>query len=91
MATLEERFQRGLEMRARLAGGDRRSLEDSVPRAYELAPNMYRITTECLYGSIWSRPGLALRYRVIATLSAMAVLRVDTQVRALVRTALIWT
>ena len=88
MATLQERFEKGLEMRARLAGGEGRVFRGSVPTAYELAPDMYRITTECLYGLIWSRPGLDVRYRVMATLTVMAVQRVEPQVRAYVRNAL---
>ena len=73
MTTLDERFQRGLEMRTRLAGGQGRIFRGSVPSAYELAPDMYRITTESLYGSIWNRPGLDLTYRAMATLTASAV------------------
>jgi 4-carboxymuconolactone decarboxylase len=88
MATLDERFQKGLEMRERLAGGEGRIFEGSVPRAYELAPDMYRITTESLYGSIWSRPGLDIKHRVIATLTASAVQLVIPQVRNHVRNAL---
>ena len=73
MTTLDERFQKGLEVRARLAGGQGRSFRGSLPVAYELAPDMYRISTESLYGSIWSRPGLDLKYRVMATLTAAAI------------------
>ena len=88
MATLEERFQKGLEIRARLAGGQGRSLRGSVPIAYELAPDMYRISTESLYGSIWSRPGLDLKYRVMATLTAAAIQFATPQVQVQVRNAL---
>lgn len=88
MATLDERFQKGLEVRARLAGGEGRSLRGSVPIAYELAPDLYRISTESLYGSIWSRPGLDLKYRVMATLTAAAIQLSAPQVRAQVRNAL---
>lgn len=88
MATLDERFQRGLEMRARLAGGEGRRFMGSVPMAYDLAPDMYRITTESLYGSIWSRPGLDIKYRVMATLTAAAIQLAAAQVRAQVRNAL---
>jgi len=88
MASLEERFQKGLEMRARLAGGEGRLFKGSVPVAYELAPDMYRITTECLYGSIWSRPGLDIRYRAMATLTASALQLATTQVRTHIRNAL---
>jgi 4-carboxymuconolactone decarboxylase len=88
MATLEERFQKGLEVRARLAGGQARSLRGSVPIAYELAPDMYRISTESLYGSIWSRPGLDLKYRVMATLTAAAIQLATSQVQVQIRNAL---
>src|SRR2546426_6025910 len=88
MATLEERFQKGLEMRALLAGGEGRIFKGPLPIAYELAPDIYRITTESLYGSIWNRPGLDLKYRVIATLTVAAIQLTAPQVRAQVRNAL---
>ena len=88
MATLDERFQQGLEMRERLAGGEGRIFKGPLPIAYELAPDMYRITTESLYGSIWSRPGLELKYRVMATLTVAAIQLTAPQVRAQVRNAL---
>jgi 4-carboxymuconolactone decarboxylase len=88
MATLEERFQKGLEMRERLAGGQGRIFRGAVPIAYELAPDMYRISTESLYGSIWSRPGLDLKYRAMATLTVAAIQITTPQVRAQVRNAL---
>jgi 4-carboxymuconolactone decarboxylase len=49
---------------------------------------MYRITTESLYGSIWNRPGLAFKYRVMATLTVAAIQLTAPQVRAQVRNAL---
>ncbi|PYN40703.1 MAG: hypothetical protein DMD95_21090 [Candidatus Rokuibacteriota bacterium] len=87
MATLDERFQKGLEMRGRLAGGQGRIYKGAVPAAYDLAPDMYRISTESLYGSIWSRPGLELRYRAMATLTVAAI-QLTTQVRSHIRNAL---
>ena len=88
MASLEERFQKGLEIRARLAGGEGRLFKGSVPVAYELAPDMYRITTECLYGAIWSRPGLDIRYRAMATVTVSAIQLATPQVRTHIRNAL---
>jgi len=88
MASLEERFQKGLEMRARLAGGQGRLYRGSVPSAYELAPDMYRISTESLYGSIWSRPGLDIKHRALATLTVVASQLAMPQVRSQVRNAL---
>ena len=81
MTTSAERFQKGLEMRAFLGRGREEIFKGSYPTAYDLAPDMYRITTECIYGSIWTRPGLEMRYRVIATLTAVVVQRVETQAR----------
>ena len=78
MTTLEDRFQRGLEIRAQFAGGEGRTFPGSVPVAYELAPDMYRIATECLYGSIWSRPGLDIKLRFVASLTAAAMRRAET-------------
>ncbi len=88
MATLDDRFEKGLEMRQRLGGGQGRVFRGSVPAAYKLAPDMYRLTTECLYGSIWSRPGLDVRYRGMATLTASVVQLAGPQVRAYIRNAL---
>jgi 4-carboxymuconolactone decarboxylase len=88
MASLEERFHKGLEIRARLAGGEGRLFKGSVPVAYELAPDMYRITTECLYGAIWSRPGLDIRYRAMATVTVSAIQLATPQVRTHIRNAL---
>ena len=88
MTSSDERFQKGLEMRQQLAGGQGRVFRGSAPVAYELVPDMYRITTECLYGSIWSRPGLDVKYRAMSTLTAMAVLRAEQQVRSYIRNSL---
>lgn len=88
MASLEERFQKGLEMRQHLAGGEGRVFRGSVPAAYELAPDMFRITTESLYGSLWSRPGLDVRYRAMITLTVAAIQLATTQVRVHIRNAL---
>ena len=88
MSSLEERYQKGLEMRQKLAGGEGRIFRGSVPVAYEVAPDMYRITTESLYGSIWSRPGLDVKYRAMATLTVSAIQLAATQVRSHIRNAL---
>ncbi len=87
MTTSEERFQKGLEMRARL-GGEGQLFKGAVPTAYELSPDMYRIFTEFLYGSVWSRPGLDIRYRVIATMTAAAAQMAQPQVRTQLNNAL---
>jgi len=50
MTTLDERAQRGAEIRARFGGGTPSS--GSVPGSREMAPDLHRIADEALFGSI---------------------------------------
>lgn len=88
MATLEERFQKGLDVRERLAGGEGRLYKGARPAVYELTPDMFRISTECLYGSIWGRPGLDMKYRAMAVFTVAAIQRAPLEIRAHLRNAL---
>ena len=72
MSTLNERHERGLEMRTKMAGGDRRHF--ALQGVDQLAPDLRRIIDECLFGSIWTRPGLTLQQRSICTISALTAL-----------------
>ena len=88
MTTLDERFQQGLEVRARLAGGQGRSLRGSVPIAYELAPISTGSARRVCTGPSGAVQGLELKYRVMAALAAAAIQLSAPQVRAQVRNAL---
>lgn len=72
MSTLNERFEKGQAMRAAMAGGDRRHF--TLPGTDQLAPDLKRIIDECLFGSIWTRPGLTPQQRSICTMSALMAL-----------------
>ena len=72
MATLDERFEQGQEMRAKMADGDPSHF--TLPGTDQLAPDLKRIIDEALFGSIWTRPGLELKYRCICTVSALMAL-----------------
>ena len=72
MATLDERFEQGLAMRAKMAAGDPGHF--TLPGTDQLAPDLKRIIDEALFGSIWTRPGLELKYRCICTVSALMAL-----------------
>lgn len=72
MATLDERFEQGQEMRAKMAAGDPSHF--TLPGTDQLAPDLKRIIDEALFGSIWTRPGLELKYRCICTVSALMAL-----------------
>ena len=79
MATLEERFQQGMGIRAKFGGGT--PVESTVPDSRALAPDLHRIAGEALFGSVWTRPALTLEYREMITLSVLTVLERDTQLK----------
>ena len=72
MTTLDERYERGQEMRALMAKGDPSHF--TLPGIDQLAPDLKRIIDEALLGSIWSRPGLDVTHRAICTTSALMAL-----------------
>lgn len=86
MATLEERFQQGMGIRAKLGGGT--PVESTVPDSRELAPDLHRIAGEALFGSVWTRPALGLEHREMITLSVLTVLERDTQLKRHISNAL---
>jgi 4-carboxymuconolactone decarboxylase len=69
VTTLDERFQKGQEMRGTMSGGDLSHF--TVPGIDQLAPDLKRIVDEALFGSIWTRPGLDIKYRCVCTISAL--------------------
>ena len=69
MSTLNERFRRGQEVRESMAAGDPSHF--TLPGTDQLAPDLKRIIDEALFGSIWTRPGLDLKYRCICTVAAL--------------------
>ncbi len=86
MTTLEERFQKGAEIRARFGGG--RPGPGSVPGVWELAPDLNRIAGEALFGSIWPRTALKIQHKEMSTVSVLAVLERENQLRQHIGNAL---
>ena len=72
MTTLNDRYEAGQNMRGVMSGGDRTHY--ALPGVDQLAPDLKRIIDEALFGLIWTRPGLDLRHRCIATVSALMAL-----------------
>jgi 4-carboxymuconolactone decarboxylase len=72
MATLEERYRKGQAMRDSMSGGDRGHF--TLPGTDQLAPDLKRIIDESLFGSIWTRPGLDIKYRCICTVTSLMAL-----------------
>ena len=56
--------------------------------AAKLAPDFYRYVAESAFGMLWSRPGLAIRDRSLATVAQLAALGKTEELRAHLRGAL---
>ena len=72
MDTLDDRFNRGQEMRRRMAGGN--PSHYALPGIDQLAPDLKRIVDEALWGSVWTRGGLDMERRCMCTVAALTAL-----------------
>jgi 4-carboxymuconolactone decarboxylase len=70
----ETLYKRGLETRSKLFGDRPPPPPDSATEPHKA---MDRYVLEYLWGSVWSRPGLSLRDRVLVVLAAMATSNVE--------------
>ncbi|WP_103717406.1 carboxymuconolactone decarboxylase family protein [Bosea psychrotolerans] len=66
-----ERFERGLRALSEIDG---HAGENVVDQLADIAPDFARYVIEFPFGDIYSRPGLDLRSREIATIAALAAL-----------------
>jgi 4-carboxymuconolactone decarboxylase len=67
------RFDRGAAVLDRLFGFH--------PTPEQTTDDFARLTIEHLFGDVWSRPGLALRDRSLATVAALTVLGREAELR----------
>jgi 4-carboxymuconolactone decarboxylase len=67
----ETRYRRGLETVRKIDAENAGRLEEALK---EIAPDLYRYIIEFAFGDVISRPGLDLRTREIATVSALTAL-----------------
>ena len=58
------------------------------PRATASIPGLRNYTGEAIFGAVWSRPGLDIRYRMLATLSVLTSLQRLSQFQTYVHSAL---
>lgn len=85
-ATAEERLQQAVNIRRKIYG---EGGPKPVIRHGEVADMEYaRLNIGYFFGTIWSRPALDLKSRVICTLSAQTVLRLEHQIPNHVKAAL---
>jgi 4-carboxymuconolactone decarboxylase len=74
-------LQRGRAIQAQLWPQTASGATGQFPAA-RLAPDFYRYVAESAFGMIWSRPGLAVRDRSLATVAQLAALGRTGELRA---------
>ncbi len=82
----EELRRKGNEIRERLQHGTYPVRER--PRAVAGIPGLRNYTAEAIFGAVWARPGLDIRYRMLATLSVLSSLQRLSQFQTYVHSAL---
>ena len=87
MTDEDDLLAKGREVQARLWPQVASGATGTFPAA-KLAPDFYRYVAETAFGMIWSRPGLALRDRSLATVAQLAALGRADELRAHLRGAL---
>ncbi len=86
MSSREELRRKGNEIRERLQHGTYPVRER--PRATTNIPGLRNYTGESIFGAVWARPGLDIRYRMLATLSVLTSLQRLSQFQTYVHSAL---
>ena len=86
MSSREELRRKGNEVRERLQHGA--YPERERPRAVAGIPGLRNFTGESIFGAVWARPGLDIRYRMLATLSVLTSLQRLSQFETYVHSAL---
>ena len=79
-------YDRGVELRKKLSGG--RPVSGGLAAMHELAPEIAELVTEALFGRVWTRPGLDLKLRSVATISTLMALQRLPQLKTHILNAL---
>lgn len=70
-ATTDARFERGLRALGQIDGDGGHKVVEALK---DIAPDFGRYLIEFPFGDIYSRPGVELKYRELATIAALAAL-----------------
>ena len=84
--TRSKAFKAGLAMRKKVLGPDH--VEKSFRNADEFSMPFQELATEFAWGSVWTRPGLSLRDRSLATLAQCIALNRPHEIRIHLRGAI---
>jgi 4-carboxymuconolactone decarboxylase len=86
--TLEERFQASRPVLTRLGRADAKGMPLGNSMMEEIAPDQWRLIREACFGSLWTRPGLSIEQRSLATISIITVLRRDDNLKGHIHSGL---
>jgi 4-carboxymuconolactone decarboxylase len=88
VTTLEERFQASRPVLARLGRVDANGNPLANAMMEEIAPDQWRLIREACFGSLWTRPGMSMEQRSMATISIITVLRRDDNLKGHIHSGL---
>ena len=88
MATLDERFRASEPVLSRLGRADANGIPLGNAMMAEIAPDQWRIIREACFGVLWTRPGLSMEQRSLATISIITVLRRDDNLKGHIHSGL---
>jgi len=88
VTTLEERFQASRPVLARLGRTDANGNPLANAMMEEIAPDQWRLIREACFGSLWTRPGMPMEQRSMATISIITVLRRDDNLKGHIQSGL---
>jgi 4-carboxymuconolactone decarboxylase len=82
----KSRYEKGLEVACGIWGKE--SVEESLNRLRKLHPDFKRFAVEFVYGDIYGRPNLDSKTRILCTISALAALGKEVQLKVNIDKAL---
>ena len=88
MATLDERLLSSYPVLARLGRTDTNGIPIPNRELIETSPDLWRIIGEACFGTLWNRPALTIEQRSLATISVIAALCRDDNLKGHVASGL---
>ena len=88
MPSLEDRYLSGYPVLSRLGRADAAGVPVPSPMISAIAPDLWRMIGEACFGVLWNRPGLTIQQRSMATISVIAALRRDDNLKGHVESGL---
>ena len=88
MTTLEERYRSSYPILAGLGRADSSGVPLGNAMMEEIAPDQWRVICEACFGWVWNRPALSMTQRSLATISIIAALRRDDNLKGHIHSGL---